>query len=187
MQQNPTLITISDHVGRECNPHWDAPVDESDPENIYDAVSSNRYRKFEESVQSYQCPELKDTTEPVEAVLVNQYQVTLGIRKGEWNDFLEQNESEHFNNSGTPTRQIWKICPSSEKQIEPKFGEWVDVKVPPKQEGRYLCYFNTRQDKTFHISILSYKNILGFNGQFLVTHWMPLPPLPTSPNKGEKK
>lgn len=57
---------------------------------------------------------------------------------------------------------------------------WISVDDYPKEDGRYLCYYTTRQDKTPHISILSWKNRLGFNGQFIVTKYQPLPTAPKS-------
>ena len=63
--------------------------------------------------------------------------------------------------------------------------EWRPASNPPKEDGRYFVARYDRVTKTPFTDILWFESGQWWNklhgGNFAVTHWMPMPPLP----KGE--
>jgi hypothetical protein len=101
----PTAIIVTNYMGRPVNPHWNAPVDPDDEENIYDAVSSLRWRKFEEAVQSYPCPSLANT-EPGKTILAELRWQMYDDNDG-YEEWTYSNCPERDRANGYITRQIW--------------------------------------------------------------------------------
>lgn len=112
------------------------------PENTFDKThfvndewfDNPEWWHFEKNVQWHDCPLTKDGE--YTAILVWQYQITHGLRKGEWEYFLEQYEHKLFNKSGAPERQIWRIVPQPQEPSD-RVKKLHAMSIPMKEGDRF--------------------------------------------------
>ena len=69
------------------------------------------------------------------------------------------------------------VDPETVELLEPE--KWIPVTEPPKEEGRYLCYFRYEPESPDVICENTYlRTHRWMSEKDKVTHWQPLPNLP---------
>ena len=151
----PQLIDVDEAgMGRIVNPHKRTYEGINDPNYL---PTLNKWEDFDQSVQSYPAPGLKPGR--YSCCLVWQYQQTMGIRKGTWNTFLDQ---ETVTESHAPCRQAYVIAtPENKFEDDPRgvatFGrepvtyDTTDYKTftPEKEEAKTAEWMFDNQTGTY--------------------------------------